>query len=105
MAVVADQDQGSSIVAQKTFEPECRFEVKMIGRLVEQQQIGLGKEDRGECHAHPPAARQGAECALISTSRVSISAMRNGAGPASCSASRRVLSRSAASTVSSGVGA
>jgi HAMP domain-containing protein len=55
---VADQDQGASIVAQKTFEPQGCFEVEVIGRLVEQQQIGLGEQDRGKRRPHPPAARQ-----------------------------------------------
>ena len=55
---MADQDQGAPIIAQKAFEPQGGFEVEMIGRLVEQQQIGLGEEDRGEPDAHPPAARQ-----------------------------------------------
>ena len=55
---MADQDQGASIIAQKAFEPECGFEVEVVGRLVEQQQIGLGEQDRGERHPHPPAARQ-----------------------------------------------
>src|SRR6267378_1590307 len=58
MAVVADQYQGASIVPQKSFETECRFEVEVIGRLVEQQEIGLGEENRGEPDAHPPTARE-----------------------------------------------
>ena len=71
MAVVADQDQGAPIVAQKAFEPEGGFEVEVNGWLVEQQQIGLGKQDRGEPDAHPPAARQIADglvlCPLAET--------------------------------------
>ena len=30
----------------------------MVRRLIEQQQIGTGKEQPGERHAHPPAARK-----------------------------------------------
>ena len=58
---MADQDQGSPVVAQKAFEPECGFEIEVVGRLVEQQEIGLAEEDRGEPDAHPPAARQPTE--------------------------------------------
>ena len=57
-AIVADQDQGAAVIAQKPLQPQGGFEVEMIGRLVEQQQVGLGEEDRGERDAHPPAARQ-----------------------------------------------
>jgi hypothetical protein len=57
-AIVADQDQGAAVVAQKSFEPQCRLEVEMVRRLVEQQQVGLGEEDRRERNPHAPAARQ-----------------------------------------------
>ena len=33
----------------------------MVGRLVEQQKIGLGEQRRGECCAHPPAAGEARE--------------------------------------------
>ena len=36
-AIVADQDQGAAVIAQKPLEPQRGFEVEMIGRLVEQQ--------------------------------------------------------------------
>ena len=55
---MADQDQGAAVIAQKPLEPQRGFEVEMIGRLVEQQQVGLGEEDRRERNPHPPAARQ-----------------------------------------------
>ena len=57
-AIVADEDQGAAVIAQKALEPQRGFEVEMIGRLVEQQEVGLGKEDRRERNPHPPAARQ-----------------------------------------------
>ena len=64
---MADQDQGAAIIAQKPFEPQRRFEVEMIGRLVEQQQIGLGEEDRGErrrASASRPTNRQPGACCI-----------------------------------------
>ena len=57
-AVVADQDQSAAIGAQKPLEPQRRLEVEMIGRLVEQQEVGLGEEDCRKRDPHPPAARQ-----------------------------------------------
>ncbi len=55
---MADQDQGAAIIAQKPLEPQRRLEVEMVGRLVEQQQVGLGEEDRRKRDPHTPAARQ-----------------------------------------------
>jgi len=57
-AIVAYEDQCSAIIARIGLELQRRFELEMIGRLVEQQQIGFGKQDRGERDADPPAARQ-----------------------------------------------
>ena len=62
---MADQDQGAAIIAQKPLEPQRGFEVEMVGRLVEQQQVGLGEEDRGERDPHAPAARQIADRAPL----------------------------------------
>ena len=44
------------IFLQPRFEPQRAFEIEVIGRLVEQQQIGLGEQSRGQRHAHAPAA-------------------------------------------------
>ncbi len=37
-------------------QPQRAFEVEVVGRLVEQQQIGLGEQRGGERDAHAPAA-------------------------------------------------
>ena len=37
-------------------QPERAFEVEIVGRLVEQQQVGLREQRRGERDAHAPAA-------------------------------------------------
>ena len=37
-------------------EPQRSLEVEVVGRLVEQQQVGGGKQHRGEGDAHAPAA-------------------------------------------------
>ncbi len=43
LAVVADDQRGMRIFLQPRFEPERAFEVEIVGRLVEQQQIGLAR--------------------------------------------------------------
>ena len=37
----------------------------MVGRLVEQQQIGRGEQQRGERHPHPPAAGERVERTML----------------------------------------
>ena len=40
-AVVADDDDRVGVFRQIAFQPQRPFEVEVIGRLVEQQQVGL----------------------------------------------------------------
>ena len=56
LAVVADNQGGMRIFLQTRFEPERALEIEIIGRLVEQQQIGLGEQCRGKRDPHAPAA-------------------------------------------------
>ena len=65
VAVVGDQQQGAGIGSEVAFEPERRLQVEMIGRLVQQQEIGLGKQQRRQGDAHAPAARELAAVALL----------------------------------------
>ena len=59
VAVVGDEEQGAGSVLQVLFEPERHVEVEMVGRLVEDQQVGLGKEHVGQRHAlHLPAGKR-----------------------------------------------
>ena len=37
----------------------------MVGRLVEQQQVGLGEQQRGKRHAHAPTAGERVERAVL----------------------------------------
>ena len=121
---MADDDQRVRIARQMLLQPERAFEVEIVGRLVEQQQVGLGEQRGGERHPHPPAAgefaagaladrprktrgpariaaaRAGAACAPMSASRVWISAIRWGSCAVSASASSRARSASACSTTS-----
>ena len=43
IAVMADHDQRRGITRQMILQPECPFEVEIVGRLVEQQQIRFCK--------------------------------------------------------------
>ena len=41
---MADDDHGVRIVREMVLEPERAFEVEIVGRLVEQQQVGLREQ-------------------------------------------------------------
>ena len=59
VAVVADHDHGARIARDVVLEPERAFEIEIVGRLVEQQQIRLGEQGGGERYPHAPAAGEG----------------------------------------------
>jgi hypothetical protein len=58
IAVVGDDQNGARIVAQVAFEPQHRLGIKVIGRLVEQEKLGLFEEKPAQRHAPPLAARE-----------------------------------------------
>src|SRR3546814_3467588 len=47
-AVVGDQQESAGIALRKAFQPERGFEVEVVGRLVEQQQVGGLEQEGGE---------------------------------------------------------
>ena len=51
VAVVGDRDDGARVLLQEAFEPVDRLGVEVVGRLVEQQQVGVAEEQPGERHA------------------------------------------------------
>ena len=51
-----DQQQRSRIALQPVLEPEHGVEVEVVGRLVEQQQVGAAHQRLREIEAHAPAA-------------------------------------------------
>ncbi len=55
-AVVRNDEQATRIARQVVLEPEQRFEIEVVRRLVEQEQRGLADEQAGEVRAHDPAA-------------------------------------------------
>ena len=56
IAVVGDEQQGAGISAQPLFQPQHRVEIKMVGRFIQQQQIGAAHQRFGQIQPHPPAA-------------------------------------------------
>ena len=58
LAVVSDQQQRAAIPPQPLLEPENRIEIKVVGRLIEQQQVRATHERLGEIETHAPASRE-----------------------------------------------
>jgi hypothetical protein len=61
VALVTDHYEASSIGFEKRFEPERSFEIEVVRRLIEQEEIGLREEQSGKGDAHAPTAREGKE--------------------------------------------
>ena len=56
VAVMADHDHGAGIVGQMVFQPQRAFEIEIVGRLVQQQQVWRREQRRRQRHSHAPAA-------------------------------------------------
>ena len=65
IAVVADDDHRARVARDMRFQPQRRFEVEIVGRLVQQQQVGLGEQRRRERNPHAPAAGEFGTGALL----------------------------------------
>ena len=55
---MGDEHDRARVVGEKRLEPVDRLDVEVVGRLVEQQQVGLADQRARQQHAAPPAARQ-----------------------------------------------
>ena len=55
--VMADRDKGAIEAFQPAFQPVDRRQIEVIGRLVQQQQVGLHRQHAGKRGAPPFAAR------------------------------------------------
>ncbi len=51
-----DQHEGERVVGKVLLQPVAGFEIQMIGRLVQQQQVRLFEQQLGQRDAHLPAA-------------------------------------------------
>ena len=56
VAVVRDENKGIRVMCEVIFQPVARLEIKMVGGLIEQQQIRLLQQQLGQRDAHLPAA-------------------------------------------------
>ena len=57
VAVMGDDQDGARIGAEMVLEPVDRFGIEMVGRLVEQQEVGLAQQELGQ--GHPPLLAAG----------------------------------------------
>ena len=56
VAVVRDDQCGAGKAGEPGFQPQRRFQVEVVGRLVEQQQVRVGEQRGCQGDAHAPAA-------------------------------------------------
>ena len=59
IAVVGDRDHGPVVLGEEALEPGDRLRVEMVGRLVEEEQIGVPEEEPAERHPAALPAREG----------------------------------------------
>ena len=58
---MGDEDHGAGVIQQKRFEPLDRFDVEVVGRLVQQQHVGLADQCARQQYPALPPARQGVD--------------------------------------------
>ncbi len=58
VAVVGDRDDGPRVLLQVLLEPLDALGIEVVGRLVEEQEVGLLEQQLAQRHATPLAARQ-----------------------------------------------
>ena len=63
-AIVADNQRRSFVVGEGIFHRLDRFDVEVIGRLVENEEIGRFEREQRQCNARPFTTREGADGAL-----------------------------------------
>ena len=59
-AVMGDGHDRAAIVGEVVLEPSQRFQIQMIRRLIEHQEIGFHDQKSGKVCAHDPSSAQGA---------------------------------------------
>ena len=63
-AVVGDEHEGTLVVGEERLEPLHRVDVEVVGRLVQQEEVGVGEERARQGDARELAAREGEQAAL-----------------------------------------
>ena len=64
LAVVRGHQERAGQRLQELFEPDDRFDVQMVRRLVHQQDVGATEQDPRHGDAHLPAARKGSDVSV-----------------------------------------
>ena len=49
--IVRDNDDRAGVLGQRLLEPRHGLNVKVVGRLIEQQEVGVLEQDLAQCHA------------------------------------------------------
>ena len=74
-----DDDQAALVSAHVILEPADRFQVEVVGGLIEQQDGGIAKQGLRQQHAHLLAALQFAHFAIVQASGISRPSSRTAA--------------------------
>ena len=61
VAVVGNQQQGAGVALEPVLEPEDRIEIQVVGRFIQQQQVGRAHQRLGEVETHAPATGEAAD--------------------------------------------
>ncbi|MNH05037.1 hypothetical protein D3C79_643490 [compost metagenome] len=61
LPIVRDEDDGATEIFQELFQPVDGFDVQVVGRLIEQQQIRIAGQGAGQGHLAQPATGQAVE--------------------------------------------
>ena len=62
---MGDRDDGARVLLEEALQPFDRLGVEVVGRLVEQQQVGVLEEQPGERDAALLAAGQGRDVGVV----------------------------------------
>ena len=57
-------DHGAGVDLQRPLQPGHGLGIEMVGRLVQEEQVGLGQEQPAECHPPSFTARQRADVGI-----------------------------------------
>ena len=66
---MGDDDHGGVTLIEHVFEPADGVDIQVIGRLVEQQNVRVGKQCLSQQHAQLPARRHFAHRAIVLVDR------------------------------------
>ena len=56
-----DKDDGAAKILEEIFQPVDGFDIQVVGRLIEQQQVGIAGQRTGQRHFAQPATGEAIE--------------------------------------------